>query len=68
MFLDKGTVVDVHKGEMVTALLLLEELDMVTEDIGIWIEHCDVAEAALALLRKEMQTSATNDHLLAVSC
>ena len=67
VFLDKGSVVDVHKGETVNASPLLEELDMVTEDIGMWIEHCDGAEAALALLREEMQTSATTDHLPAVS-
>ena len=52
---------------MVNASLLLEELDMVTEDIGMWIERCNGAEVALALLKEEMQTSVTAEHLPAVS-
>ena len=62
MFLDKSTLIDVHEGETVNASCLLDELDVVTEDIGLWIDRCDGAEAALDLLREEMRNSATTDH------
>ena len=59
-YLERSTVFDVYRGETVNASLLIEELNMVTEDIEAWMERSDEAEEAVAFLRQQLKAAMTS--------
>ena len=56
-YLEKRTSIDVLRGETVDASLLLDEIETVYEDISGWIAQCEVAEEAVADLKRQLQAA-----------
>ena len=58
-YLAKSTSFDIRHGETLQASLLLEELEMVNEDIGEWIEQYEGSLETISLLREQLASALT---------